>query len=229
MMAEPAAALGHPAAAARRGAGRLGRPGDPRPRRRRLHRPRHAAAPGRGLPGRHLRPRARADRPPARARGRRRRRAARARGARPRPGQGGDARGARPDRRAAARGTRSSPTVRRGRRLRLPVRPQDHPRRVRRQGRLVRRHARRSARRRSRPRRATGVRILAEERVDFRRELSALVARSPSGQAAAYPVVESTQRDGICREVVAPAPGLAPTLRRRGPGARAADRRASST
>ncbi len=54
----------------------------------------------------------------------------------------------------------------------------------------------------------TGVRILAEERVDFRRELSALVARSPSGQAAAYPVVESTQRDGICREVVAPAPGL---------------------
>ena len=45
---------------------------------------------------------------------------------------------------------------------------------------------------------ATGVRILAEERVDFRRELSALVARSPSGQAAAYPVVESVQRDGIC-------------------------------
>src|SRR5262249_55676571 len=40
----------------------------------------------------------------------------------------------------------------------------------------------------------TCVRILAEERVDFRRELSALVARSPSGQAAAYPVVESTQR-----------------------------------
>jgi 5-(carboxyamino)imidazole ribonucleotide synthase len=58
---------------------------------------------------------------------------------------------------------------------------------------------------------ASGVPLLAEERVDFRRELSALVARSPSGQAAAYPVVESTQRDGICREVVAPAPGLDPT------------------
>jgi 5-(carboxyamino)imidazole ribonucleotide synthase len=57
-----------------------------------------------------------------------------------------------------------------------------------------------------------GVRILAEERVDFRRELSALVARAPSGQAAAYPVVESTQRDGICREVVAPAPDLDPAL-----------------
>ena len=55
---------------------------------------------------------------------------------------------------------------------------------------------------------ATGVRILAEELVDFRRELSALVARSPSGQAAAYPVVASTQLDGICHEVVAPAPDL---------------------
>ncbi len=57
-----------------------------------------------------------------------------------------------------------------------------------------------------------GVALLAEERVDFRRELSALVARSPSGQAAAYPVVESIQRDGICQEVIAPAPGLDPAL-----------------
>jgi 5-(carboxyamino)imidazole ribonucleotide synthase len=56
------------------------------------------------------------------------------------------------------------------------------------------------------------VRILAEEKVDFRRELSALVARSPSGQVAAYPVVESVQRDGICWEVVAPAPDLAAGL-----------------
>ena len=59
---------------------------------------------------------------------------------------------------------------------------------------------------------AAGVRILAEEAVDFRRELSALVARSPSGQAAAYPVVESIQEDGICREVIAPAPDLDPDL-----------------
>ncbi len=58
----------------------------------------------------------------------------------------------------------------------------------------------------------TGVRLLAEEQVAFRRELSALVARSPSGQAASYPVVESTQTDGICREVIAPAPGLDPDL-----------------
>jgi len=55
---------------------------------------------------------------------------------------------------------------------------------------------------------AAGARVLAEEKVEFRRELSALVARSPSGQVAAYPVVESVQRDGICWEVTAPAPGL---------------------
>jgi 5-(carboxyamino)imidazole ribonucleotide synthase len=58
----------------------------------------------------------------------------------------------------------------------------------------------------------SGVRLLAEELVDFRRELSALVARAPSGQAAAYPVVQSTQQDGICHEVVAPAPDLDPEL-----------------
>jgi 5-(carboxyamino)imidazole ribonucleotide synthase len=55
---------------------------------------------------------------------------------------------------------------------------------------------------------AAGVQVLAEEKVDFRRELSALVARSPSGQVAAYAVVESVQRDGVCWEVTAPAPGL---------------------
>ena len=60
--------------------------------------------------------------------------------------------------------------------------------------------------------RPTGVQVLAEELVDFRRELAALVARSPSGQAAAYPVVASTQLDGICHEVVAPAPDLEPEL-----------------
>ncbi|WP_281417665.1 5-(carboxyamino)imidazole ribonucleotide synthase [Kineosporia corallincola] len=50
--------------------------------------------------------------------------------------------------------------------------------------------------------------LLAEEKVAFTRELAALIARSPSGQAAAWPVVESTQKDGICHEVIAPAPGL---------------------
>ncbi|GEP36748.1 N5-carboxyaminoimidazole ribonucleotide synthase [Nocardioides psychrotolerans] len=58
----------------------------------------------------------------------------------------------------------------------------------------------------------SGVGLLAEQKVAFRRELSALVARSPSGQAAAYPIVASTQKDGICHEVVAPAPDLDPEL-----------------
>jgi 5-(carboxyamino)imidazole ribonucleotide synthase len=58
----------------------------------------------------------------------------------------------------------------------------------------------------------SGAELIAEELVDFRRELSALVARSPSGQAASYAVVESTQRDGVCREVIAPAPDLDPDL-----------------
>lgn len=59
---------------------------------------------------------------------------------------------------------------------------------------------------------AAGVPVLAEEKVDFVRELAALVARSPHGQAVAYPVVESVQEDGICVEVVAPAPGLSDDL-----------------
>jgi len=55
---------------------------------------------------------------------------------------------------------------------------------------------------------ARGVALMAEEFVPFGRELAALVARSPSGQGAAYPVVQTVQVDGICREVIAPAPGL---------------------
>lgn len=60
---------------------------------------------------------------------------------------------------------------------------------------------------------ADGVPVLAEERVPMRRELAALVARSPFGQGAAWPVVETVQRDGICVEVYAPAPGLSDGLR----------------
>ncbi|WP_226913316.1 5-(carboxyamino)imidazole ribonucleotide synthase [Gephyromycinifex aptenodytis] len=54
--------------------------------------------------------------------------------------------------------------------------------------------------------------LLAEEMVDFTRELAVLVARSPSGQAAAWPVVETVQTEGICTEVLAPAPDLDPDL-----------------
>jgi len=48
--------------------------------------------------------------------------------------------------------------------------------------------------------------------VPLRRELAAMVARSPWGQLATYPVVETVQRDGICVEVLAPAPRLDPDL-----------------
>jgi 5-(carboxyamino)imidazole ribonucleotide synthase len=59
---------------------------------------------------------------------------------------------------------------------------------------------------------ATGTELIVEERVPLRRELAALVARSPFGQVAAYPVVETVQRDGICVEVLAPAPELSEEL-----------------
>ncbi|MEU0133546.1 5-(carboxyamino)imidazole ribonucleotide synthase [Streptomyces sp. NPDC006296] len=53
-----------------------------------------------------------------------------------------------------------------------------------------------------------GVPVLAEEKVDFTRELAANIVRSPHGQAVAYPVVESVQVDGVCDTVIAPAPDL---------------------
>src|SRR5690606_32322929 len=55
---------------------------------------------------------------------------------------------------------------------------------------------------------AAGTPLLVEEAVRMRRELAALVARSPFGQAAAWPVVETVQEDGQCVQVLAPAPGL---------------------
>ncbi|KIF74736.1 phosphoribosylaminoimidazole carboxylase [Streptomyces sp. 150FB] len=57
-----------------------------------------------------------------------------------------------------------------------------------------------------------GVPVLAEEKVDFVRELAANVVRSPHGQAVVYPVVESQQVDGVCDTVIAPAPGLSDEL-----------------
>lgn len=51
-----------------------------------------------------------------------------------------------------------------------------------------------------------GGRLLVEELVDFTRELSQLVARRPSGEIRTWPVVETIQRDGVCAEVIAPAP-----------------------
>ncbi|WP_165066018.1 5-(carboxyamino)imidazole ribonucleotide synthase [Marisediminicola senii] len=52
----------------------------------------------------------------------------------------------------------------------------------------------------------SGDDLLVEELVEFRRELAKMVARRPSGDMMEWPVVESVQRNGVCAEVIAPAP-----------------------
>ena len=59
---------------------------------------------------------------------------------------------------------------------------------------------------------ARGGALLAEELVDFTRELAQQIARRPSGEMRAYPVVETVQRGGVCAEVIAPAPHAAGRL-----------------
>ncbi len=59
---------------------------------------------------------------------------------------------------------------------------------------------------------ASDTPLLAEEMVPIDRELAAVVARNRSGDVVAWPVVETVQRDGICVEVIAPAPALDPAL-----------------
>ncbi|WP_027004562.1 5-(carboxyamino)imidazole ribonucleotide synthase [Corynebacterium halotolerans] len=63
-----------------------------------------------------------------------------------------------------------------------------------------------------------GMPLMAEKKVALTRELSAMVARTPSGRTAPWPVVESVQRNGVCAEAVSPAPGLSGEL-----GSRARD------
>ncbi|MEV6232125.1 5-(carboxyamino)imidazole ribonucleotide synthase [Saccharopolyspora shandongensis] len=58
----------------------------------------------------------------------------------------------------------------------------------------------------------SGSQLLVEQCVPLRRELAALVARSPFGQGAAWPLVETVQEDGICVQVLAPAPDASPEL-----------------
>jgi len=55
---------------------------------------------------------------------------------------------------------------------------------------------------------AAGTALLAEAKVDLEFEIAAVVARSPFGQGAAWAPVETVQQDGICTEVIAPAPRL---------------------
>lgn len=48
--------------------------------------------------------------------------------------------------------------------------------------------------------------LLAEEKVEFKRELAQLSARSATGEFRAWPLVQTVQLDGVCAEVLAPAP-----------------------
>lgn len=57
-----------------------------------------------------------------------------------------------------------------------------------------------------------GPRLLIEEKVAYDAEVAMQVARTPSGEIRAWPLVESVQRDGVCAEVIAPAPCLTPEL-----------------
>jgi 5-(carboxyamino)imidazole ribonucleotide synthase len=58
-----------------------------------------------------------------------------------------------------------------------------------------------------------GGSLIVEELVDFVRELAQQVARRPSGEIVAYPVVETVQKGGVCAEVIAPAPTAADAAR----------------
>ncbi|AKE40686.1 Phosphoribosyl amino imidazole carboxylase ATPase subunit [Corynebacterium kutscheri] len=62
---------------------------------------------------------------------------------------------------------------------------------------------------------AAGTLVMAEKKVPLVRELSTLVARTPSGKVKSWPVVESVQTGGICTETIAPAPGLEPQIMQR--------------
>jgi 5-(carboxyamino)imidazole ribonucleotide synthase len=54
--------------------------------------------------------------------------------------------------------------------------------------------------------------VIVEEKVTIVHELAVQVARTPSGRTRCWPVVETVQEDGICVEVVAPAPRLSHAL-----------------
>ena len=55
-----------------------------------------------------------------------------------------------------------------------------------------------------------GGSLLAEEKVDFVRELAQLSARTPAGEFKAWPLVETIQENGVCAVVLAPAPDASP-------------------
>jgi 5-(carboxyamino)imidazole ribonucleotide synthase len=54
---------------------------------------------------------------------------------------------------------------------------------------------------------SVGGSLLAEEKVNFVRELAQLSARRPSGEFQTWPLVQTVQANGVCSEVLSPAPG----------------------
>ncbi len=55
---------------------------------------------------------------------------------------------------------------------------------------------------------SVGGSLLAEEKVDFVRELAQLSARRPNGEFESWPLVQTNQQNGVCAEVIAPAPNV---------------------
>lgn len=53
-----------------------------------------------------------------------------------------------------------------------------------------------------------GGQLLVEQKVQFKRELAQLSARNQSGEFVSWPVVETRQKNGVCSEVLSPAPNL---------------------
>lgn len=53
-----------------------------------------------------------------------------------------------------------------------------------------------------------GGSLLVEEKVAFTRELAQLCARRPSGEMRTWPLVQTVQKNGVCSEVLSPAPGI---------------------
>jgi 5-(carboxyamino)imidazole ribonucleotide synthase len=57
-----------------------------------------------------------------------------------------------------------------------------------------------------------GGQLLVEQKVQFKRELAQLCARNPNGDFENWPVVETRQQDGVCSEVLSPAPDISSEL-----------------
>ena len=53
-----------------------------------------------------------------------------------------------------------------------------------------------------------GGSLLVEQKVSFKRELAQLSARNPAGDFVSWPVVETRQKNGVCSEVLSPAPNI---------------------